>query len=119
MQRAFRAAPTRSTPPKAADFAALRRPVRSCRTPPVAAPAMMEFQGSSYGRMSHSSGACGQPRSMEPRQHGESRRPPNLKQLICPTGCQVQPSSWAATLQADTCCGNPMQQVETLNRKQL
>ena len=49
----FRTARTRSTPPKAADLAALRRPVRSCSTPPVAAPAMMEFQGSSWVREQH------------------------------------------------------------------
>ena len=38
---------TRRTPPKAADLAAERAPVRSCRKPPVSAPALMEFQGSS------------------------------------------------------------------------
>ena len=36
-----------STPPKAADLAAERIPVRSCRKPPVKAPAAMLFHGSS------------------------------------------------------------------------
>lgn len=46
---------TSSTPPKAADLAALRMPVRSCRKPPVAAPAAMEFHGSSCEAVQHHS----------------------------------------------------------------
>ena len=38
---------TSSTPPNAADLAADRAPVRSCRKPPVSAPALIEFHGSS------------------------------------------------------------------------
>lgn len=38
---------TNRTPPKAADLAADLGPVRSCKKPPVKAPAAMEFQGSS------------------------------------------------------------------------
>ena len=38
---------TNSTPPKAADLAADLGPVRSCKKPPVRAPAAMEFHGSS------------------------------------------------------------------------
>ena len=41
---------TSSTPPNAADLAADRMPVRSCRKPPVSAPEAMLFQGSSFFR---------------------------------------------------------------------
>ena len=37
-----------STPPTAADRLAARQPPRAASTPPVAAPEMMEFQGSSF-----------------------------------------------------------------------
>ncbi len=39
--------PTSKMPPKAADLAADLGPVRSCKKPPVRAPAAMEFHGSS------------------------------------------------------------------------
>ena len=39
--------PTNKMPPKAADLAADLGPVRSCKKPPVRAPAAMEFHGSS------------------------------------------------------------------------
>lgn len=38
---------TSKTPPNAADLAADLAPVRSCKKPPVRAPAAIEFQGSS------------------------------------------------------------------------
>lgn len=44
---------TSKMPPKAADLAADLGPVRSCRKPPVRAPAAMEFQGSSYIEIWH------------------------------------------------------------------
>ena len=38
----------RSTPPTAADLPIAFQPARAASVPPVAAPAMMEFQGSSF-----------------------------------------------------------------------
>ena len=44
------AALTSSTPPTTADLKAGRKPARSCRKPPVAAPAMMALNGSSCSK---------------------------------------------------------------------
>lgn len=40
-----------NTPPTAADRLAARQPPRAARTPPVAAPEMIEFHGSSFLRI--------------------------------------------------------------------
>jgi len=68
----------RSTPPNAADLAADAGPVRSCKKPPVRAPAAMEFQGSSFLRTATSTQSNEEKSppqtAKEPPTRGASRR---------------------------------------------
>lgn len=67
-----------STPPNAADLAALAGPVRSCRKPPVSAPAAIEFHGSSLRRAATSTQSNDEKSppqtAKEPPTRGASRR---------------------------------------------